>query len=56
MRLRGHRGFYSPKMLQMIVQLREPCFGGAEVLLNSLELGAARWIGPATVNIYEERR
>jgi hypothetical protein len=56
MRLRGHRGFYSPKMLQMIVQLRKSCFGGAEVSLNSLELGAARWIRLATVDIYEECR
>jgi hypothetical protein len=43
-------------MFQMILQLRESCFGVGDVPLNSLELGVARWIGLATIDLYEERR
>jgi hypothetical protein len=43
-------------MLQMIFQLRDPCFGVGNVPLNSPELGVARWIGLAIIDFYEERR
>ena len=51
---RDHRGFYSPKMLQMMLQLRDSFFGGRNVPLNGIEFGVAGWIGFGTID--EERR
>ena len=52
--VRDHGGFFSPKLLQMILQLRDSFFGGRNVPLNSIEFGVARWIGFGTID--EERR
>jgi hypothetical protein len=56
MRQSRHRDLYSLKLLEMILQLREPSFGDADVLFKASELDAASRIGLATIDIYEEYR